>query len=148
MQEQGKTKEIQKEISAFIREPIKINLSNGKILEIKPLSWKKELQLIKLLGKFVEEGIGTGLIPTESMSFLDTGKLIGNILQKSPDVITEMVMIITDKDRNFVENELVLEDIVEIVSPFLESMLIRLKKVVSEKIMPVIQQVKKDMKQK
>jgi len=148
MQEQDKTKEIQKEISAFIRESIKINLSNGKILEIKPLSWKKELQLIKLLGKFVEEGIGTGLIPTESMSFLDTGKLIGNILQKSPDVITEMVMIITDKDRNFVENELVLEDIVEIVSPFLESMLIRLKKVVSEKIMPVIQQVKKDMKQK
>ena len=146
MQEQDKTKEIQKEISAFIREPIKINLSNGKILEIKPLSWKKELQLIKLLGKFVEEGIGTGLIPTESISFLDTGKLIGNILQKSPDVITEMVMIITDKDRNFVENELVLEDIVEIVSPFLESMLIRLKKVASEKIMPIIQQVKKEMK--
>ena len=146
MQEQDKTKEIQKEISAFIREPIKINLSNGKILEIKPLSWKKELQLIKLLGKFVEEGIGTGLIPTESMSFLDTGKLIGNILQKSPDVITEMVMIITDKDRNFVENELVLEDIVEIVSPFLESMLIRLKKVAAEKIMPIIQQVKKEMK--
>jgi len=146
MQEQDKTKEIQKEISAFIKEPIKINLSNGKTLEIKPSSWKKELQLIKLLGKFVEEGIGTGLIPTESMSFLDTGKLIGNILQKSPDVITEMVMIITDKDRNFVENELVLEDIVEIVSPFLESMLIRLKKVVSEKIMPVIQQVKKEMK--
>jgi len=146
MQEQDKTKEVQKEISAFIREPIKINLSNGKILEIKPLSWKKELQLIKLLGKFVEEGIGTGLIPTESMSFLDTGKLIGNILQKSPDVITEMVMIITDKDRNFVENELVLEDIVEIVSPFLESMLIRLKKVASEKIMPIIQQVKKEVK--
>ena len=146
MQEQDKTKEIQKEISAFIREPIKINLSNGKILEIKPLSWKKELQLIKLLGKFVEEGIGTGLIPTESMSFLDTGKLIGNILQKSPDVITEMVMIITDKDRNFVENELVLEDIVEIVSPFLESMLIRLKKVATEKIVPIIQQVKKEMK--
>lgn len=146
MQKQDKTKEIQKEISTFIREPIKINLSNGKILEIKPLSWKKELQLIKLLGKFVEEGIGTGLIPTESMSFLDTGKLIGNILQKSPDVITEMVMIITDKDRNFVENELVLEDIVEIVSPFLESMLIRLKKVATEKIVPIIQQVKKEMK--
>ena len=146
MQEQDKTKEIQKEISAFIKEPIKINLSNGKILEIKPLSWRKELQLIRLLGKFVEEGIGTGLIPTESMSFLDTGKLIGNILQKSPDVITEMVMIITDKDRNFVENELVLEDIVEIVSPFLESMLIRLKKVAAEKIMPIIQQVKKEMK--
>ncbi len=146
MQEQDKTKEIQKEISAFIREPIKISLSNGKILEIKPLSWKKELQLIKLLGKFVEEGIGTGLIPTESMSFLDTGKLIGNILQKSPDVITEMVMIITDKDRNFVENELVLEDIVEIVSPFLENMLIRLKKVATEKIVPIIQQVKKEMK--
>ena len=146
MQEQDKTKEIQKEISVFIREPIKINLSNGKTLEIKPLSWKKELQLIKLLGKFVEEGIGTGLIPTESMSFLDTGKLIGNILQKSPDVITEMVMIITDKDRNFVENELVLEDIVEIVSPFLENMLIRLKKVAAEKIMPIIQQVKKEMK--
>jgi len=146
MQEQDKTKEIQKEISVFIREPIKINLSNGKTLEIKPLSWKKELQLIKLLGKFVEEGIGTGLIPTESMSFLDTGKLIGNILQKSPDVITEMVMIITDKDRNFVENELVLEDIVEIVSPFLESILVRLKKVASEKIMPIIQQVKKEMK--
>ena len=146
MQEQDKTKEIQKEISVFIREPIKINLSNGKTLEIKPLSWKKELQLIKLLGKFVEEGIGTGLIPTESMSFLDTGKLIGNILQKSPDVITEMVMIITDKDRNFVENELVLEDIVEIVSPFLENMLIRLKKVATEKIVPIIQQVKKEMK--
>ena len=80
------------------------------------------------------------------MSFLDTGKLIGNILQKSPDVITEMVMIITDKDRNFVENELVLEDIVEIVSPFLENMLIRLKKVATEKIVPIIQQVKKEMK--
>ena len=146
MTEQEKTKEIQKEISAFIKEPIKIILSNGKTLEIKPLSWKKELQLIKLLGKFVEEGIGTGLIPTEGFSLLDTGKLIGNILQKSPDVITEMVVIITDKDRNFVENELVLEDILEIVSPFLESILIRLKKVTSEKILPIVRQIKVEMK--
>lgn len=146
MTEQEKTKEIQKEISAFIREPIKITLSNGKTLEIKPLSWKKELQLIKLLGKFVEEGIGTGLIPTEGFSLLDTGKLIGNILQKSPDVITEMVVIITDKDKNFVENELVLEDILEIVSPFLENILIRLKKVTSEKILPIVRQIKVEMK--
>jgi len=146
MSNQTSSNDIQKEISVFIKEPIKITLSNGQVLEIKPLSWKKELQLIKLIGKFVEEGLNTGFISLESVSFLDTGKLIGTLLQKSPDVITEMVVIITDKDKDFVENELILEDIVEIISPFLRSILIRIKKVAIEKIVPIVKEMKAEAK--
>lgn len=140
-----KENEIKKEISAFIREPKTLKLQNGQEIQIRPLSWKKELQLIKLIGKLFEEGVSLTYLPEDftKESFLSGSKIIGSILQYAPDIITEMVAIITDFDKEFIENEMVLEDIVEIVFPFLLDILIKLKNVTTNKLFPVIQKLTK-----
>lgn len=145
MSKKSEDQEILQEISTFIREPKIITLSNGKTLEIKPLSWKKELQLINILGKALSEGISLSQLTEETSlgAIYSTSSFIANLLQIAPEILTEMVVVISELDRETIENELILDDLVEIVYPFLLSILIRLKKVVKEKVLPVVQQVMK-----
>lgn len=145
MSKKSEEQEILQEISAFIKEPKIITLSNGKTLEIKPLSWKKELQLINILGKALSEGVSLSQLTEEASlgSIYSTSSFIANLLQVAPEILTEMVVVISELDRETIENELILDDLVEIVYPFLLSILIRLKKVVKEKVLPIFQQVMK-----
>jgi len=145
LSKKSEDQEILQEISTFIREPKIITLSNGKTLEIKPLSWKKELQLINILGKALSEGISLSQLTEETSlgAIYSTSSFIANLLQVAPEILTEMVVVISELDRETIENELILDDLVEIVYPFLLSILIRLKKVVKEKVLPVVQQVMK-----
>jgi len=137
-----------KEVSTFIREPIKISLHNGETITVSPLSWKKELQFLKILGDFVEAfneeinliGVGEEISLSENLS---TTKLFSVILKQAPDLLTELVQIITEMDREKIENELVLEDIMEIVTPFLSDIIIRLRKIFQEKIRVLLQNQQK-----
>lgn len=138
--------ELKKEISAFIMEPKTIKLQgSNRVIEIKPLSWKKELQLIKLIGKLFEEGVSFAYLPEDftKESFLSGSRIIGTILQFAPDILTEMAQIITDLDRQIIEEEFVFEDIVEVVFPFLLNILLKLKEVTVNKLLPSIHRITK-----
>ncbi|MEM1672665.1 MAG: hypothetical protein QXW71_00890 [Thermoplasmata archaeon] len=119
------------EIKAFIGEEKQITLHNGKVVVIKPLVWKKELQIIKLLGE---------IIPgfTQSTS-LDSSNLVQFLLKETPDILTEIAVILTDCKREEIENEWILEDIVEVCLPFLQSLLKRLFLLLTTKIQPILQ---------
>jgi hypothetical protein len=133
---------VKKEIQAFIQEPVKLTLANGKTLEIKPLSWKKELQLIKLFGKLFEEGFSPDYITYFDKENVFSGsKFISILLQTAPDILTEMVQVITDLDKETIENDLVFEDIIEITFPFLGNIVVKLKKTIQTKINPLLTQI-------
>jgi len=143
-------KELKKEISAFVQFPYTITLKNGQEITIQQLSWKKELQIIKLLGDFIEE-VGNLLdFNEEEFDYIQNNiassnihKLLASILKYSPDLLTEIVCIITDKKKEEVENEFVLEDVVEVVFPFLGNIIQRLQEIFQKKIKIVIEQIKK-----
>lgn len=119
------------EIKAFIGEEKQITLHNGKVVVIKPLVWKKELQIIKLLGEIIPSF-------TQSTS-LDSSNLVQFLLKETPDILTEIAVILTDCKREEIENEWILEDIVEVCLPFLQSLLKRLFLLLTTKIQPILQ---------
>lgn len=119
------------EIKAFIGEEKQITLHNGKVVVIKPLVWKKELQIIKLLGEIIPNFTQT--------TSLDSSNLVQFLLKEAPDILTEIAVILTGCKREEIEDEWILEDVVEVCLPFLQSLLKRLFLLLTTKIQPILQ---------
>lgn len=125
-----KKPDLLEEIKAFIGDEKKIQLHNGKIITIKPLVWRKELQIIRLLGEVVPQFTTT--------STLDSSNLVQFLLKEAPDILTEIASTLTDCSREEIETEWILEDVVEVCLPFLQNLLKRLVNLLTTKIQPIL----------
>lgn len=114
------------DLDAFVDIPQTITLTNGQTLEIKPLTWKQELQLIKLIGDFISKVSQEKKVSIESFSMLETGQLLGLIFKYAPDLLTQATSIIIRRPASFIEENLTLDDIIKIVFPFFGNILQKL----------------------
>lgn len=115
-----------------------IKLSDGEELEIKPLSWGKEIKVLKLVsGFFGDSEILTAVqaiskIKDEEEDSSESLEVLSKILlpaiNEAPDAITEIVAIITDEDKKFVEESLTSEDVMRVFVPFLKTLLAKYTK--------------------
>lgn len=131
-------KQIMDEIQAFVRQPQKITLPSGEVIEVQPLTWKQELMILKIIGELFETKLSSIFSAGQSVN---AGLFIGQLLQSAPDSLTEIVSIITRKSKEEIEEKYILEDVAEIAFPFLEKFLKRLKLIGQQKLMPVLQNI-------
>jgi hypothetical protein len=107
-----------------------VKLTSGEELEIKPLTWGKEIKVLKLISSFFGDSeILTAVQAiskikdeeedsTESLDVLS--KLLLPAIDEAPDAITKIVAIITDETSEFVEESLTSEDVMKVFVPFLK----------------------------
>lgn len=138
-------KKFLEEIEAFTKVPTKIKLDNGQELEIPPLSWKKELILLKKFGEFLENCSKEGIFSLDDIGINNTGYLLSIVFKYAPDLLTNIVSIIVGKPEDYIEENFSLEDVVRIVLPFLAIMLKRIEKIYQKEIQPMLQMMKKNM---
>ncbi len=109
-----------------------VKLSSGEELEVKPLNWGKEIKVMKLVsGFFGESDILTAVQAISKIKDGDENdgeslQIISKILlpaiNDAPDAITEIVALITDEDKKFVEESLTSEDVMKIFVPFFKTL--------------------------
>ena len=141
-------------IEAFVYETKEIELTNGGAIKVPPLSWGKELQIIKILGNTYNKVIKSNkeilssIISDSSETYrgkgtieLDISHIIGNIMSETPDAITKICSIITGKSEKYITDKLVLEDVMEICLPFLGVLLKKMTKLMETNLSNIIQVV-------
>ncbi len=93
-----------------------------KTFPIKKFTWGKEAVLGKLLGALLKDAnLGEFRNLTEQNAQQNPQIVINAflpLLESAPDTITKMVATILDKEEEWVETELQIEDIIEVLVPF------------------------------
>jgi hypothetical protein len=128
-QEENKTENI---VDKMLPDKNIIQLSNGLTLEVKPLSWGKEIKVCKLVSGFIGDSeILTAINTISSIkegdedsaeSLASLSKILLPAINEAPDKITQIVSIITEKEVKFVEESLTSEDVMKIFIPFLRKL--------------------------
>ncbi len=116
-----------KELETFLPEDIKVTLSNGTAIVIKPLNWGKEIKVCQLVSKFFS---GNTVIEAFNEISKDDGKndldaisqLLIPLVSEAPQVITQILALLLDKDIKYVEESLTSEDVMQIFVPFLQNL--------------------------
>ncbi len=137
IKEVKEVKEVEKNQEEVIVEKLLPNnniivLDSGEELEVKPLTWGKEIKVMKLVSGFF--GDSDILTAVQAISKIKDGdedsgesiKIISKILlpaiNDAPEAITEIVAIITDEDTEFVKESLTSEDVMKVFVPFLKTL--------------------------
>jgi hypothetical protein len=123
-----------KELETFVPESTKVTLADGTKLEIKPLNWGKEIKVCQLVSKFFSDNAlleaFNNITTTEGANDLDAiSKLIIPLVNEAPQVITEILALVINKDNTYVEESLTSEDVMQIFVPFLQNLFTRYTKI-------------------
>lgn len=110
----------------FIQESTNVTLADGTVLEIKPLNWGKEIKVCQLVSKFFGDSnlvkIFTTIEADETNSIEAISNLIVPLVNNAPQVITQILTILLNKDEQYVEESLTSEDVMKIFVPFLQNL--------------------------
>jgi hypothetical protein len=119
----------EKKVETFIPEDNKFTLTNGEVLEVKPLNWGKEIKVCQLVSKFFGDNnmidVFTLIAGTEDgkeNSLEAISGLIIPLINEAPQVITKILALMLDKEPTYIEESLTSEDVMQIFVPFLQSL--------------------------
>ena len=109
------------EIELFVLEKQKIRTVHGEEIQVPPLTWGKEFEISKLinsvLGVLVRTGVFSGKPPTEDQ----IPEVLNVIFCEAPDAITKAMAVLLGKDEKWVKENLISEEIMRLLIPFLKS---------------------------
>ncbi len=117
----------EKELETFVPESTKVTLANGTILEMKPLNWGKEIKVCQLVSKFFKDNTlleaFNELANEEGNNDLDAiSKLMIPLVNEAPQVITQIIALLINKEDTYVEESLTSADVMQIFVPFLQNL--------------------------
>lgn len=102
-------------LSIFLPEPKEITTVHGETLTIPKVTWAKEIQILRIVGKLVQT---LNLKP--GVHWME---LLPHILEKAPTELTRIAAILLEKDPAWVEQNLEAEQVFEVVIPFCMNLL-------------------------
>jgi hypothetical protein len=113
--------------NTFVQEDNSITLANGEIIQIKPLKWGKEIRVCQLVSKFFGDNnlikVFTALEGDGETDNLEAiSNLIIPLINEAPQVITQILAIILEKDEKYIDESLTSEDVMQIFVPFLQNL--------------------------
>jgi hypothetical protein len=114
-----------KEIETFLPENNKVTLSNGQVIEIKPLNWGKEIKVCQLVSKFFGDNNlmeAFNLVDKEEDSLTAISNLIIPLVNEAPQIITQIIALLIEKETKEIEESLTSEDVMQIFVPFLQNL--------------------------
>jgi hypothetical protein len=111
----------------FIPEDNSVTLANGQVVEVNPLNWGKEIKVCQLVSKFFgNNDLTKAFTALEGGGEADSIEAISNLIipliNEAPQVITQILTILLDKDDVFIEESLTSEDVMKIFIPFLQNL--------------------------
>jgi hypothetical protein len=111
----------------FIPEDNSVTLANGQVVEVNPLNWGKEIKVCQLVSKFFgNNDLTKAFTALEGGGEADSIEAISNLIipliNEAPQVITQILTILLDKDDIFIEESLTSEDVMKIFIPFLQNL--------------------------
>jgi hypothetical protein len=111
----------------FIPEDNSVTLTNGQVVEVNPLNWGKEIKVCQLVSKFFgNNDLTKAFTALEGGGEADSIEAISNLIipliNEAPQVITQILTILLDKDDIFIEESLTSEDVMKIFIPFLQNL--------------------------
>jgi hypothetical protein len=111
----------------FLPDENNVTLANGKVVEIKPLNWGKEIKVCQLASKFFGENDIVGAFTAlegdgETDSIEAVAKLIVPLIGEAPQVITQILAILLEQDEKYINESLTSEDVMKIFIPFLQNL--------------------------
>jgi len=107
------------EIKVFVPNETEVTTVHGDIVIVPKITWKKEIQLIKLIENVLESV--TDLIDDKEEPSLAV--LIQRVLSVAPEKATAFVSVVLEKDDEWVESNLDLPEIVGVIIPLLKQRL-------------------------
>ena len=116
-----------KKAEVFIPEDNNVTLANGTVVEVKPLNWGKEIKVCQLVSKFFGDNDITKAFTLlekdgENDSIEAISNLIVPLINEAPQVITQILAILIDKDEEYINESLTSEDVMQIFVPFLQNL--------------------------
>jgi len=120
--------------NTFVQEDNSITLANGEIIQIKPLKWGKEIRVCQLVSKFFgDNNLIKAFTALEGDGETDNLEAISNLIipliNEAPQVITQILAIILEKDEQYIDESLTSEDVMQIFVPFLQNLFTKYTKI-------------------
>ena len=116
----------EKELKTFLPNGNKYTLSNGDVLKVEPLKWGKEIKVCQLVSKFFGE---TNMIEAfaaiasdEEDNLEAISAMLIPLINEAPQVITQILVLLLNKDQEYIEESLTSEDVMQIFLPFLQNL--------------------------
>jgi hypothetical protein len=114
-----------KELETFLPEDNKVTLSNGEVIVIKPLNWGKEIKVCQLVSKFFGDNNlmeAFNLLDKSEDGLTAISNLIIPLVNEAPQIITQIIALLIEKDTQYIEESLTSEDVMQIFVPFLQKL--------------------------
>lgn len=104
------------DLRIFIPEDNEVTTVDGAKVKIPKLSWKKELALIEIIKKSMDEIVeNSGAVPE------DAAALVNIALRVVPHNITKFMATVMDKSEDWVQDSLDSTEIIGVILPLLKS---------------------------
>lgn len=141
----SKDKDKVDEVGSLVPEDVYITTVSGDKVKVPPLTWRKEIQVFRSLGKMIGEMPKMELDskdPSKVLGGLDLTELIPKLVKVLPDEITVLMETVLDKEKDWVCDNLSAKEVVGFIVPFLQAELADLRDVLVP-IFPALQEVGK-----
>jgi hypothetical protein len=121
----------------FVPEDNSRTLANGEVIEVRQLNWGKEIKVCQLVSKFFgANDITKAFTALEGDGETDSIEAISNLIvpliNEAPQVITQILAILIEKDEQYINESLTSEDVMQIFIPFLQNLFTKYTKMFQE----------------
>lgn len=127
------------DVDVFVPMPAFVNLANGEKKQLPKMTWGREIRVLKVIKNIMAEIVKSGVfnnaakvdeegnpVPMTEEEIIAqnteaTSKIMDLIFELGPKELTEAASAITDESAEWVQENMNVEGIIEIVVPFLRS---------------------------
>jgi len=106
------------EVDVFLDGNLYTKTISGEVVKAGVLTWKKELEIGKVLAGLLKEMPELTSRNLSSLTPDDLLVIIGSLLSKGLDEVTHLVGVILDKDENWILENLDSEGVINLLVPF------------------------------
>lgn len=110
---------VKEELDTFIP-PETLTLSSGKTIPFPRLMWKKEKQMLDLIGKILEEVTELSEIDYAEATMTEMIQIAGKVMRTVPNEVTGLVCLAVNLTEEEVDNQLDSGDILSILLPLFQ----------------------------
>lgn len=144
----SKDKDKVDEVESLLPKDVYVTTVSGDKVKVPPLTWRKEIQVFRSLGKMIGEMPKIEIDPKDPskvLGGLNLTELIPKLVEVLPDEITVLMETILDKEADWICDNLSAKEVIGFIVPFLQAELIELRDVLVP-VFPALQDVGKKTK--
>jgi hypothetical protein len=92
-------------------------LENGDKIELPKVSWRKEIKILEIASALFQE-LELSKVNFDQMAVGDMVTLFSGLFTKAPNKFTDIVVLLTNQNTDFVNDHMTSQDILGLVVPF------------------------------